>query len=162
MKMFLFFHILKYILFKICIFNACEDQPCSWLKYNWLFHVECGWTRRKKSDDVELCSHLWFPTPPVWSLQLLQLFSKHENVSVQRVGALPPLKHISALLFFSLSVFLSFWFDSGKSWGKALGSVQQWFLFFYLALVSRGEEKDQDLLQEGGRLFTKLYRIKNF
>lgn len=65
----------------------------------------------------------------------LRLLSKHEYVTLQWVGALPSLKHISShsplLFLFFFFLCLSIWFDSGKSWGELVGSVQQWLFFLW-------------------------------
>lgn len=117
------------------LLNVHKEHLFTVVKHNCLLHVERGWFKRKKSDDVELCSHLWFPTPPVWSPKASAPQQTWEcNSSVSGSPAIFKTHFISLARSspsFFFSVFLSFWFDEGKSWGEVVGSVQQLLFFFW-------------------------------
>lgn len=82
-------------------------EEVRWTEVLKLFGVECSWVWWCGALQPSLIS-TQLPVRPLWVRQPVR---KHENGAVQRVGALPSLKHISLhpplLSPFSFSVFLS-------------------------------------------------------
>ena len=92
--------------------KAVWERVFTQIKHNCLFHVSCGWTERKNSDDVELCSHLWFPSTASPRLACSLQLHKHENVSAASGSSAIFKTHFISLApppppFFPLSFYLS-------------------------------------------------------
>lgn len=93
------------------------------------------------ASQPSLISYAACLVPPATSR--LQLFNKHENVTLQWVGALPSLKHISShspLLLFFLSFYLSS-LTQGRVEVKRSGVSNNDFFPFFLAGRGRTENR---------------------